>query len=417
MAQYVQSKTATFLDAGQWRTPTHLLLVLEWIFLTGAILINILLPLPGQFPTAIPNWSPFPFWQVLTVGIFGIIGLKRPNQRWDLKVFYTIAEFGIVYIPILLDPHLSYIFPPLHLIIVIRSCSMFKKFGQLVTTVCANILFFISLSSQQTGTMLSRSGIEVHMKTAIRLNAVFAFLLISIFILLLVNALFFVQRSRQELAYAHDRLRQYALRIEDQAMLQERNRIAHEMHDALGHVLTAQSLQLATVQHFWNSDPDKANQALSQAKRLGSQALNELRQAVSTLRADSLQGLSLEDAIAKLIHTFHQATGVLPSCTLRLDRVPPKNMRLCIYRLVQEALTNIAKHSHATDVSIYLQTTPKQLNILIQDNGIGFNPTQNISGFGLQGMQERTLALDGLFSIVSQPGLGCKIMAQIPFAE
>ncbi len=250
-----------------------------------------------------------------------------------------------------------------------------------------------------------------------RLNASFAFILISTFILLLTNALFFVQQSRQELTLAHDRLRQHALRIEDQAMLQERNRIAREMHDALGHTLTAQSLQLDTIHCFWQSEPDKASRSLSEAKRLSTQALKEVRQAISMLRADPLQGMARDGVIAKLIQSFHQSTGTLPNCTLQLAVAPPTNVNLCIYRVVQEALTNIAKHSHTTEVNIYLQTTSKQVNVLIQDNGIGFAPSQNQSGFGLQGMQERTLALGGLFSIVSQVGLGCKIMAQIPLTE
>jgi signal transduction histidine kinase len=186
---------------------------------------------------------------------------------------------------------------------------------------------------------------------------------------------------------------------------------------ALGHALTAQSLQLETVQYFWHSDVDKASRSLSQARQLGSQALNDLRQTVSVLRADPLHGLSLEEAIAKLIETFHQATGVLPSCALRLDGAIPISVKSCTYRVVQEALTNIARHSQATEVSLYLQVTSDQLNILIQDNGIGFEPSQTVSGFGLQGMKERIIASGGSFSIVSQSGLGCKVMAQVPLAK
>ncbi len=107
----------------------------------------------------------------------------------------------------------------------------------------------------------------------------------------------------------------------------------------------------------------------------------------------------------------------MPSYTLRLNQVLPRNVSLPIYRVVQEALTNIAKHSQSTEVSIYLQTTSRQLNVLIQDNGVGYDPDQNISGFGIQGMQERVLALGGLFSIASQLGLGCKVMVQVPLTD
>jgi len=410
------------LAAWRKRTPADLLLFLEWMLLIGVSLTNLLLPFPFQAPPATPFLHTGPLWQILTILTFGVMGFKRPKQKLSFKILYTAAEFGIVYIPLMFDPRLSYVFPPFHLIIVIRSCSMFGKFGQLITAILANLLFtsmllFQKLEIPVTNMAVIKAEQISSMMSIARLNASFAFMLISTFVLLLTSALVSVQRSRQELTQAHDRLRQYAIRIEDQAMLQERNRVAREMHDALGHTLTAQSLQLDTAQHFWDSDPDRSLRSLSEAKRLSTQALKEIRQAVSMLRADPLQGLTLDGAITKLIQTFHQTTGTLPNCTLQVTVAPPTNVNLCVYRVVQEALTNIAKHSHATEVNIYLQTTSKQVNVLIQDNGIGFMPNQIKTGFGLQGMQERTLAVGGLFSVVSQSGLGCKIMAQIPLTE
>jgi signal transduction histidine kinase len=408
-----------FLAAWQKRSPTDLMLVLEWLLIIGVTVTNVLLPLPfkGQSNDSSIT-SPY-LGSLLPIGAFAVMGLKRPRKNLSVKILYTAAEFGLVYLPSLLDPRLF--FPPFYLIIVIRSCSIFGNLGQLATVIFANFLFVMSLFSPRFRFIFPESAINAaqfpNMLFTAQLNASFAFTLISSFILLLTNVLFFMQRSRQELTQAHDRLRQYALRIEDQATLQERTRIAREMHDALGHTLTAQCLQLDTVYCFWNSDPDKALRSLSEAKQLSTQALKEVRQAIAMLRADPLQGLTLEGAIAKLVQTFHQTTGIMPSCTLRVAVVPPPIVNSCIYRVVQEALTNIAKHSHATEVSIHLQTTPKQVNILIQDNGSGFAPSQNTSGFGIQGMQERTMALDGLFSVVSQTGLGCKIMAQIPLTE
>ena len=421
-ARHFRSKIATyFLKAWQGRSPADVLLGLEWMLLIGATLVNIFLPLPFQTPSTPSLLSTISPWAVLTILVFGVMGLRRPKQNLRFKVLYTAAEFGLVYLPLILAPRLSYIFPPFHLIIVIRSCSMFGILGQLITAIFGNLIFVATLFSKDLTIIATNSVIDgehfARLMFLTELNAAFAFILVSTFILLLTNALFSVQRSRQELTTAHEQLRHYALQIEDQATLQERNRIAREIHDALGHALIAQSLQLDTVHCFWHSDSDKAFRALNEAKRLSSQALHDVRHAVSTLRVDPLQGLALDDAIAKLMHTFYETTGILPNCTLRLATNPPKNVNLCIYRVVQEALTNIAKHSQSTEVSLYLQTTPKQLNVLIQDNGVGFDPSQNRSGFGLQGMQERALALGGLFSIVSQPGLGCKIMTQIPLAE
>jgi signal transduction histidine kinase len=410
-----------FLKEWQKRKPADLLLWLEWILLVGGILINFILPQPFKTTPAISNGSSIQIFQVISIVLFGLMGLKRPRHSLFLKILYNIVEFSLLYLPSTINPDFIFAFPPFHLIILIRNCSMFGNIGQLVTIVFGNLLLFNSFFNQDVNLIDPKSITDTAQFAstmfAAKLNAIFAFVMISTLILLMANLLFFLQRGREELAEANDRLRQYALRIEDQAMLQERNRIAREMHDALGHTLTAQGLQLETSLHFWNSHPEKAFQSLDESKRLNTQALKDVRQTISMLRSDPLQGLKLDGAIAKQIHSFHQTTGILPKCSLQFTNMPTVNVSLCIYRVIQEALTNIAKHSQASEVNIYLKTTPKQVNILIQDNGVGFAPSENESGFGLQGMQERILALGGLFSIVSERGLGCKIMTQLPLDE
>lgn len=402
------------------RNPDRLLIALELMFIIGATLINLVLPRPFQTEPRLALGMPESIGHILAIVLFATMGLKRPKHKLSLKILYTCVEFALICVPVLLVSRLPSVFPPLHLVIIIRSCSMFKKLGQVITMILANLSFILFLLNEKLDFVgLESANIDqlaISMHSA-RLNALSAFMLIGLFILLLVNAYFSVQRSRQELAYAHEQLRQYSLRIEDQATLQERNRIAREIHDALGHVLTAQGIQLDTVYHFWTTDPDRAFRALTEAKRLSSQALYDVRQAISTLRVDPLQGLSLEDGLVRLIQTFDRTTGILSRCTIRLSVSPPGTMKACIYRIIQEALTNVAKHSHAAEVNIYLQSTATQLNLLIQDNGIGFDPQYNESGFGLRGMEERTLALGGLFRVVSQPGGGCKIMAQIPLIK
>lgn len=86
-----------------------------------------------------------------------------------------------------------------------------------------------------------------------------------------------------------------------------------------------------------------------------------------------------------------------------------------IYRLVQEALTNIARYSQASQVNIYLEEKAKKLFLTIEDNGVGFEPLANTTGFGLQGMRERIEALDGNFNLISKPGAGCKIQVEIKY--
>lgn len=213
---------------------------------------------------------------------------------------------------------------------------------------------------------------------------------------------------------AYDQLRQYALRIEDQAALQERNRIAREIHDSLGHTLTAQSIQLENALLFCSASAEKTKGFLHEGKQLGAKALKEVRQSISTLRADPLQGRSLQAAIAALIQDFYRLTNIQPNSTIYLTYPVSMEVSIAIYRIVQEALINVSKHSRATQVTILLQAKTGLLHLTIDDNGRDFNPKQNTTGFGLEGMRERTTALGGQIQIQSQPGCGCQVIADIP---
>lgn len=168
------------------------------------------------------------------------------------------------------------------------------------------------------------------------------------FVLLLMNALLGERQSREKLAIANTQLRHYALQIENVATLQERNRIAREIHDSLGHSLTALNLQLETALKLWQTNPTQAQTFLAEAKRLGSTALQDVRHSVGSLRATPLQGRSLADAIASLAEDFYQTTNTRPAYHIQLDDAVPVEVSTAIYRIIQEALTNTCKHAAAT---------------------------------------------------------------------
>ena len=257
-----------------------------------------------------------------------------------------------------------------------------------------------------------------------RLSSVLLFSLTLIFALLLINALLAERQSReqlqiahQELEITHEQLRYYALRIEDQATLQERNRIAREIHDGLGHTLAAQTIQINNTLLFWQSNNDKALTFLKQAKQLGAEALLEIRRSVSVLRSNPLQGQSLESAIEKLLNNFQHNTGIELSAKIYLPSSLPSELNTTLYRIVQESLTNICKHAQATAVFVQLKQEVGMLYLAIEDNGEGFDPNQNTTGFGLQGMRERAVASGGQFNLHSQPGKGCRVCVSFPLSN
>jgi signal transduction histidine kinase len=389
----------------------RLILYLEWILLGLAFLLEIRPARFGMDTTA----------QMLVILVligFGLMGLKLPTGRTDNKVLYTALEFGLLVVTFLLDRRTGF-FPLLGLIIAIRSCLIFQQAGRLIVSglvlVSSVLMLFGGMPSPP---IKARSGIApesiANTILTLNLNTAIGFGLTLLFILLLVNALLAERESQEKLLLANDRLRQYALLVEDRATLQERNRIAREIHDALGHALTAQSIQLENALLFLPLEAEKSKSFLQESQRLGAMALQEVRRSIATLRSNPLQGKSLESAIAKLIADFQSATGITPDLTLQLSPSMPTEISTALYRILQEALTNIAKHSAATEVKLSLQQSRATIQLHVADNGLGFEPDQNTTGFGLQGMRERTAALGGQFFLASHPGRGCRLTVSIP---
>jgi signal transduction histidine kinase len=138
--------------------------------------------------------------------------------------------------------------------------------------------------------------------------------------------------------------------IENQATLQERNRIAREIHDSVGHALTAQSIQLENAALFLTEDAEKAALYLQKARQLGKEALQNVRQSVATLRNYPLQERSLKILLENLIQEFKRTTGIKIESEIALVSSLSGEMTTALYRVVQEALTNVSKHSEANQV-------------------------------------------------------------------
>jgi signal transduction histidine kinase len=395
----------------------HLLQYLEWLLL-GLITLNVVLA------TAVYPTQYFLLPAVLSIAVFGAVGLKIPTHHWFNKALYIILEFGIILMPNLLNRHIPSV-PLLGLIAVIRSFEMFRLTGRIVVATLAFLVFlyevfwrspFVIAACRSIGTIQPQLEQIMSNPLNFQLGTAVSFGLTVIFAFPLVFALLAERQSRTKLAIAHQQLHQYASLVEDQATLQERNRIAREIHDSLGHALTAQSIQLENALLFLTTDQEKAEKFLVAAKQLSSTALREVRQSITTLRTP-LQEQSLEVALAEAVQEFCQTTNILPECIINLPQPLPLDISIALHRITQEALANIYKHSAATEVTILLEEREGIVHLRIEDNGRGFNLDRNTTGFGLQGMQERAIGLGGQFALLSQPGAGCRISVIIPLPK
>lgn len=391
--------------------------------------------LPPQFPRLPRPYHPSPILldplapplprhvlgSVLSLIMFGLMGLRLPTGNLRYRIAFTVAEISLILLGTTTGtPGLGglRLFPFLYVVLVIRSCLMFRLPGRLVVTSISFTLFLLILirRTQDFGFPIP-DGVRLRFRPILlgfASNSALLLGLALVFVLLLMNALLTERESREKLAIANIQLRNYALRIETLAASQERNRIARDIHDSLGHSLTALNIQLEIAVKLARTDPHRAQQFLQEAKRLGSTALQDVRQSVAAMRSDPWQQQSLQDAIATLTHNVVQTTEIQPIVQIDLATPLSPEINTSLYRIVQEALTNICKHAHATAIAIQLHTTLTDLYLTIQDNGNGFDVSQNATGFGLQSMRDRTLALGGTFKVTSAPQAGCQITVHLP---
>jgi signal transduction histidine kinase len=411
--------------------PFRLLLYLEWVLLGIALLAVSSSWFPHhRHPFPLPSFSIlFSLGAIISLIILGVIGLRLPFGSRLVQGLYIGLGFGLSWLTVLLAGRGERVFPALLLIVVIRACLLFPWSGRIVVAVLSYAFFILLqllswLRISPLGIPLGRPlprlirhlpSEELHsLLINLTINSALLFGFVLAFVMLLVGAVLAEHQSREKLTIANRRLRQYALTIENQATLQERSRIAREIHDSVGHYLTAQSIQLENTELFISKDSDKATYHLQKARQLGKEALQNVRIAVATLRNNPLKARSLDSSLKQLIAEFKRNNDIETEAEIDLATPLSADISLVLYRIIQEALTNISKHSQATSVCLRLKETEQIIQLTIDDNGRGFDPKANTTSFGLQSMRERTEALNGNFRLTSKPHQGCQIKVEIP---
>jgi signal transduction histidine kinase len=198
----------------------------------------------------------------------------------------------------------------------------------------------------------------------------------------------------------------------------ERKLISRELHDEVGQMLTGLRMELGNLDRLRHSNGPGFLEHLEEARSLGSRALDVVRNMAMGLRPSMLDDLGLVPAIEWQSKEFSRRSGIPVNLQIdgRLDHISDRH-RTCIYRVVQEALTNCARHSQAHNIYISLHGHEDLLSLAIRDDGIGFDSAQRYSsGIGLIGIEERVQELAGTVEIVSHPHKGTSVQVKIPYS-
>jgi signal transduction histidine kinase len=253
------------------------------------------------------------------------------------------------------------------------------------------------------------------------------FSLLLIFMHTIANHIDRDQKSRQrtqqllvELETSHRQLQTYAARVAELATAAERNRLARDIHDSLGHHLTAINIQLEKAQAFRERDPEEADQAIRDAKQTARTALQDVRRSVSALRAAG-DKFSLRTSLADLVDRMDGDTFDIEYHLEGDEADYASPVLMALYRVAQEGLTNVQKHARARHVALDVRLGDREACLKLRDDGTGFDvgalpelASSADRGFGIQGIQERLELVQGQMSITSDACCGTEITVTVP---
>lgn len=201
--------------------------------------------------------------------------------------------------------------------------------------------------------------------------------------------------------------------LEDLAVTRERNRMAREIHDGLGHYLTTVHMQIQAARAIMDQNPNKAKEALDKAQSMTQEALQDIRQSVASLRVAVKNEQPLPDLIKKMVTDVETHELETEFRILGIPRPLSQPVHLTLFRAAQEGVNNVCKHSRASKLELTIDYQDlDEIKLIICDNGVGAE--QLDGGFGLPGLRERIYLVNGRMNVSSEPGEGFILEVIVP---
>lgn len=223
-----------------------------------------------------------------------------------------------------------------------------------------------------------------------------------------------ISQFTQRLNNMAKQLQDLLYRRQEMAVSEERNRLARDLHDSAKQQALAASFQLGTALTLYDREPQVAKKHLIEADSLLDSVKNELTNLVHELRPQSVDGQDFEETLKEYVAEWAQRSKIKSSIKIEGNDELSLEIREALFRIAQEALANVARHSSAKSVDISLESEAEMVKMIIKDDGQGFDKSLQHNGLGLYSMRERAEVLGGNFAVESSPGLGTKIVVTLP---
>ncbi len=385
-----------------------------------------------------------PFFFMLTIAMLFIYFLSvkdssRLNASLVLVIVFTVLM--IIYVALFWLSPLWAMRQPQAVIYLIVQAALAFTLTMLVQNAALVFGLFAALLGVTVGMLGRTRSMFVAVLLEVTLSA-FAFVLIAgsvslgawalsigpVVVFVIVYVVMYVrelearekaQNALSELDTAHRQLTEYAAQVEDLTLVNERQRMARELHDTLSQGLAGLVLQLEAIDsHLSRGNTVKAQAITQQAMDRARSTLADARRAIDDLRSGKLPEIDLETAVRAEADRFTAASGIPCELTIALPPSLPEDLCENALRVVSEALTNIARHAQAQQVTVRLHLSDHSLDIEVHDDGIGFDPAQISAGhYGLIGLRERARLIGGTLDIESTARQGTTLRVCLPLEK
>lgn len=222
------------------------------------------------------------------------------------------------------------------------------------------------------------------------------------------------ENEREVAEHAEHLMRQLSQQLVA-AQEEERKKLSRELHDHVGQMLTALRMELGRIDRLRSSSDSRIAGAVKEGRQLVDDMVRTVRDLALGLRPSMLDDFGLEPALEWHVRDVGRRFGVAVELSVDGDmELLSEQHRTCVYRVVQEALTNCVRHARASRISVAVSRLADNLTVTVADNGVGFDPAARDSGLGLRGIEERVRELHGILAIKTAPGAGTTLTMKMP---
>lgn len=357
------------------------------------------------------------FWRLsfvvfsLMVFLFFNLFYSTMKKHWLVQLliidFLITAAYGYIYFHGKFPNHLFNGITALAIFMFVKNTRVL-----IITGLLLLLLYLVTMGS-----------IDWYLYQRFDVNSYFISTSFIVFACIVSSLIHFHQRASRdtmhlyaELMQSHERLQDYARQTEEWAAARERVRIARDIHDAVGHKLTALLVQMQVARKLSRVDALRSEQTYLECEELIRSALQEVRLSVRAIQDESITSTSLNETLTCLADEFTKNANV--HTVFKFEGIPialPGGLQLTTYRIVQESLTNAQKHGHATNVVILLAYAETGFSLSIHNDGE--LPAELQPGFGLMNLQERVKEWDGIVHINADQQTGFAVEVKFPYSK